>query len=423
MAFPRLDDLEKMTNEQLADVFGKMDFDVLGHLYDDAKDTVKRRQTVDGARTLQMRNKVLYARRDLVKNEEDQRIVAAEKAMKDRIKNGSAQLKTVIIPKGTVMFRGIHDMEHITSIFAGRPIKDKSRPNYCLGINHRVYLYPYPFVADLVSNYKHIIIFVTTRDITLMNMMRPDGYVYHQAGTALRDCEKTPVCQLSTNGDCINYDVVPHTVTGMVGIHGEDGTNYRKDAFKYRPYLNKYFTTFVDAIGRVGLPELVLYPRQLPNLKELIGDTVYPWPPDFDAIHGKGAYDKIVNRREQIDDFKTWYTANKSDLNFNYLHVMDNNYPKIQGIMDDFMSEGGLDLGDEKPYHLKMNKKNGLFQIVEFSNNHEDLIAPDFSVQTTDFIRKDIEPLSTGSSRASRRRTLRRRRLLKSRRTLHAFER
>ena len=417
MAFPRLDELEKMTNEQLADVFGKMDFDVLGHLYDpiSEKDLMKRRQTFDGERTLQMRNKVLYARRDLVKNEENQRIVAAEKAMRDRIKNGSAQLKTVVIPKGTVMFRGIHYMEHITSIFAGRPIKDKSRPNYCLGINHRVYLYPYPFVADLVSNYDHIIILVTTRDITLMNMMRPDGYVYHQAGTALRVCEKTPVCQLSTKGDCINYDVVPHTVTGMVGIHGDDEKYYREDASKYRPYLNKYFTTFVDAIGRVGLPELVLYPRQLPNLKELIkGDTVYPNVIDYDAIHGKGAYDKIVNRREQIDDFKTWYKQNKSDLNFNYLHVMDNNYPKIQGLMDEFMSEGGLDLGDEKPYHLKMNKKNGLFQIVEFSNNHEDLIAPDFSVQTTDFIRKDIEPLRAPSG-SSRRRTLRRRRLLKSR--------
>jgi len=93
---------------------------------------------------------------------------------------------------------------------------------------------------------------------------------------------------------------------------------------------------------------------------------------------------------------------------------MDNDFPKIQALMDAFMSEGGLDLGDDHPYHLKMNRKNGMFQIVEFSNNQDDLIAPDFSVQTTDLIRKDIYPSTTGASRPLRRTTLRRR-LLKAR--------
>ena len=422
MALPNLDELEKMTNEQLADAFGKMDLGVLAHLYSDPTDTLKRRGTPQGERTLQMRNQVLSARTKMSEQQYNQYFEATKKALDTRIANGSVQTKMVVIPKGTVLFRGIHDMVDLTSAFAGLRVKDKRLPNYCLGIHHRVYFYPYPFVADLVSNYKHIILLVITRDITLINLMHPDGYTYHKHGPALRKCSDIPGCHMSQNGFeyCINYDLVPNTVTGVVGIHGQDTFNSIKKGFKYLPYLNKYYTTFVDGIDKVGLPEFVLNPRQFPNLKELIkGDTVYPDYKAYNEIHGKETLDKIMNRREQIDDFKTWYAANKSDLNYNYLHVMDNDFSKIQGLMDDFMSEGGLDLGDEQPYHLKMNKKNGLFQIVEFSNNHDDLIATDFSVQTTDFIRKDRGPLPVPSGASRRPRTLRRRtlrrRLLKSR--------
>jgi hypothetical protein len=327
---------------------------------------------------------------------------------------------TIVIPKGTILFRGLHDMVELTSAFAGLRVKRRDQPNHCLGINHRVYFYPYPFVADLVSNYKHVIMFVTMRDMTLVNLVSPGRYTYHEYGPALRNC-RIPGCHLGSGEEgapheyCINYDIVSNNVSGVAGIHGADGINLREDPPKYLPYFNKYFTTFTDAKGKIGLPELILHPRQIPNVKELIkGDTVYPDVIDYSAIHGKGAWDRIMNRRAQIDDFKTWYSQNKSEFNYIYLHVMDNDFPKIQALMDAFMSEGGLDLGDDHPYHLKMNRKNGMFQIVEFSNNQTDLIAPDFSVQTTDLIRKDIYPSTTGASRPLRRTTLRRR-LLKSR--------
>ena len=162
----------------------------------------------------------------------------------------------------------------------------------------------------------------------------------------------------------------------------------------------------MDSSGTIGLPELVLHPRQIPPL---------PRPPEIIENFYYRRYQKVFDKLEEIDDFKTWYKQNKADFNYVYLHVMENDFSKIKDLMDDFMSESGLDLGDEEPYHLKMNRKNGMFQIVEFSNDQTDLIAPDFSVQTTDLIRNDIYPLSTtGTSRPLRRTTLRRR-LLKSR--------
>ena len=84
MAYPRLDELEKMTNEQLADVFGKMDLEELNNIYDpiSEKDLMKRRNTVDGERTLQMRNKVLYARKESSGNEYNRYFEVTKQALR-----------------------------------------------------------------------------------------------------------------------------------------------------------------------------------------------------------------------------------------------------------------------------------------------------------------------------------------------------
>jgi hypothetical protein len=114
----------------------------------------------------------------------------------------------------------------------------------------------------------------------------------------------------------------------------------------------KYFTTYKDSRNIVGVPEFILHPR----------------------------IDKTP-QTETIPDFKKWYSSNKSKCNYNYLHIMSSDPNGVQGLMDDFMSDGGLDLGDDEPYHLKINKKTGFFQIEEFSNNHSELIAPNLALK------------------------------------------
>jgi hypothetical protein len=65
-------------------------------------------------------------------------------------------------------------------------------------------------------------------------------------------------------------------------------------------------------------------------------------------------------------------------------HVISStNLKAMKDLMDEFMSEGGLDLGDDNPYHLKVNKKTGFFQIEEFSNNRSELIAPNLAIKPT----------------------------------------
>jgi hypothetical protein len=59
---------------------------------------------------------------------------------------------------------------------------------------------------------------------------------------------------------------------------------------------------------------------------------------------------------------------------------MSSKSESVQQMMDAFMSDDGLDLGDIEPYHVKVNKKTGFFQIEEFSHNLSELIAPNLSL-------------------------------------------
>jgi hypothetical protein len=86
----------------------------------------------------------------------------------------------------------------------------------------------------------------------------------------------------------------------------------------------------------------------------------------------------FIGKETLWNDFKAWYSSNKSKFNYKYLHVISSTKIKVmQDLMDEFMSERGLDLGDDEPYHIKINKKTGFFQIEEFSDNLSELIAPD----------------------------------------------
>jgi hypothetical protein len=170
---------------------------------------------------------------------------------------------------------------------------------------------------------------------------------------------------------CIDYTKVPKDVSGMIAIAKADAETLTDQKHLYRD-LTKYFTTYKDSRNIVGVPELILHPRM-----------------------------DNTEQTETITDFKQWYSSNKSEFNYNYLHVIptpssvdmqnewDNhvisstNLKVMKNLMDKFMSEGGLDLGDGNPYHLKVNKKTGFFQIEQFSNNLSELIAPNLAIKPT----------------------------------------
>ena len=281
--------------------------------------------------------------------------------------------ETIVIPKGTVLFRGMHSTVTLTSDFAGIPDGE----NFCLGENYNVFFYPFPWISSTVEGYSYTTIYVTTRDLKLVNLILPSRFnrQNRETGTGgIVSCNKINIgCdEVGREYDpCVDYTKVSKDVSGMLAIAKADAASLEFSKVHFRKWANKYFTTYKDSRGLIGVPEFVLHPR----------------------------IDKTP-RTEKVTDFAPWYRANKSKFNYIYLHVMESTNEGLQGIMDDFMSEDGLDLGDEEPYHIKVNKKTGFFQIDEFSNNQSELISPDLAVKpTTDMVLKQKSLYKTMSDK------------------------
>jgi hypothetical protein len=279
--------------------------------------------------------------------------------------------ETIVIPKGTVLFRAMKSTTTLTSDFAGIPVKDNK---FCLHENYNVFFYPFPFVSGTIAaknaGYQYTVIFVTTRDLKLVNLILPSKFNRDSGRTkngGILSCDEIEdKCGVggSDYDPCVDYTKVPKDVSGMIAIAKADAENLNDQKHLYRD-LTKYFTTYKDSQNIVGVPEFILHPRM-----------------------------DNTEQTETITDFKPWYSSNKSKFNYNYLHVIptpssvdmqnewDNhvisstNLKVMKDLMDEFMSEGGLDLGDDQPYHLKVNKKTGFFQIEELSDNRSELIAP-----------------------------------------------
>ncbi len=256
------------------------------------------------------------------------------------------QYETIIIPKGTMLFRGMNSTSALTSDFAGVP---KPGNTFCLGKYHNVFFYPFPFVADSVKPYAHIFMYATTRDLKLVNLILPSKFSRQDRMKRLggiASCSMFDIgCDL-TGFDfdpCIDYSVVKEDVAGMIAIANMDAKTLKAKKLQFNELLDKYFTTYKDVRKTVGVPELILHPRA----------------------------DKS-DRTDVVSDFESWYTENKPNFNYHYIHGMRNDRVELMKFMDKLLSNEG-------PFLLKMNKTNGFFQIEELSDNVSDLITPDLT--------------------------------------------
>jgi len=259
----------------------------------------------------------------------------------------------MVIPQGTALFRGSHNTSTLTSDFAGMDDGGK----FCLHENYNVFFYPFPFVSGSVSNYTYTTLYVTMRDLKLINLILPSMYNRRDKESGIGGivrCDNAPMgCGKKGRqyDPCVDYSKVPKDVSGVIAIAKADAESLKRSEVIFRNWANKYFATYKDSRELVGVPEIILHPRM----------------------------DKTP-QTETIPDFKPWYRKNKRKFNYNYLRVMSSEPGSVKQMMDAFMSDDGLDFGDIEPYHLKLNKKTGFFQIEEYSHNLSELISPNIAV-------------------------------------------
>ena len=252
-------------------------------------------------------------------------------------------METIILPRGTLLFRGVVSPSKMVSDYTGIL---SGKDTYCLSKNFNVFFYPYPFVANTVGDfsYNYIIIYFTQRDLKLINLVSPSKFSRedrnHDRG-GITSCNSLPAeCGVTgfAYDPCVDYSKAPGDIAGMVAIAQQDAGVLNMYKYEYQPYFNKYFTTFKDNRGLVGVPEIILHPRFI---------------------------DKQKN--EKIPDFSKWYESNKKDLNYLFLHKVENEIEDLEDFMKKITSTSGIVI-DGKTYHVKVNKQTSFFQIVEASD-------------------------------------------------------
>ena len=250
-------------------------------------------------------------------------------------------METIVLPKGTLLFRGITSPSKMISDYAGIL---SGKDTYCLSKNFNVFFYPYPFIANTINEYPNIIIYFTQRDLKLINLVSPSKFSRGDRNSGrggIISCDKLPEKCGVTGFDydpCVDYSKAPTDIAGIVAIARQDADKLGFQKYEYQPYFNKYFTTFKDARGIVGVPEIILHPR----------------------------LDK-TERNEKIPNLQKWYQSNKTDLNYLFLHSLVNNNKELEDFMDKITSTSGIII-DGKTYHAKINKQTNFFQLVEASD-------------------------------------------------------
>lgn len=293
--------------------------------------------------------------------------------------------ETIIIPKGTVLFRSTNTTYDFIKDFAGLP---KGDDEFCLFPNFNVFFYPYPFVSESVSKYNYTSIFILRRDIKLIHLISPSKFTRRdrlEKKGGIVSCDKVDFKECTDGGNdydpCIDFDVVKdNEIVGMIAIAQEDAKSLRRLLLTlddenenkkqyHATYYNKYYKLYKDARNIIGVPEIILYPR-------------------------KYIYHK--NYSETIRDFPGWMLDNYNEFNYTIFHTVKGN-KKLQIIMDQLMSKTGFNL-DGDIYNMYLNKETGFFQMSGFTepyikvDKNNDLST---SHDEFKFVSSDLEELKT----------------------------
>jgi len=84
---------------------------------------------------------------------------------------------TIILPKGTVLFRGF-EMMHGDTVDTEVPFtelfgRQDDEGHYCVDPHHNTFFYPAPYMVDVVNRYSIHAIYLTNYDLELVSMVRP----------------------------------------------------------------------------------------------------------------------------------------------------------------------------------------------------------------------------------------------------------
>jgi hypothetical protein len=171
-------------------------------------------------------------------------------------------IPTTVIPKGTLLFRGVKNPK---SDFAGIPQPDGT---YKLTPDYNVFFYPYPFIADLdpehyndFTKYNNSVeVYETQVPIQIVSLISPSRFtrahrMLNQFLTGCKGREYDP-CFMKEFRD--KYPMI----LGMEAIGGSDGKLFQASFKDLPPSEQAYihWSSNVRPSNPIGIKEYILYP-------------------------------------------------------------------------------------------------------------------------------------------------------------------
>jgi hypothetical protein len=246
------------------------------------------------------------------------------------IKNYSLKgtpFKTLTIPKGTVLFRGLNydKKSNYMSIFNDL-IGYKNKKYYAIDPNMNVFFYPAPYVSDSVMIYDIHIMYITQYDIELLLLINPsnisrankENKKYEHIFTTCDNLGEKNKCgqDIHTDDPCFSYDMLKQfpQIDGYIGIDEQDAELFSK---KYQDMITKYNN--IDKVKQI-IPSILSDSRGIISVPEIV---IHPFRFRYDDCHliterfysPERVIKYCINNRAQYNFFPLLYFCNNGIYN------------------------------------------------------------------------------------------------------------
>ena len=302
------------------------------------------------------------------------------------LSNGKT-FNTIIIPKGTILFRGIDFNSNSENIVRDLFGTNDGGGNFCVDPHLNKFFYPSPFVSESINKYPIHGIFIINYDIEIVLMVLPSLDVREKKGdlfspyvpcTSISDKDK---CKEKRNPEdpCLSELFIKEypDIQGYIAIHRKDAYRYEgmffqsnnSDVLNYR-YLTAPFIV-ANSTGIQSVPEIVLFPYHKRHTNPL--DPIF--------IHRHSVYPNfiefIIKNRALLNYCPLVYITEKDIYTLTNLEKTENldeladadrtniAFPSsivsnMKNFMDSALSPKGVSINNNR-YYFTIDLRTGFF--------------------------------------------------------------
>ena len=242
------------------------------------------------------------------------------------------EYKTITVPKGTVLFRGIYfeDKNKYMNVFNDL-IGYKSDPYYAIPPTMNVFFYPVPYVSDIINIFNIHVMYITQYDIELLLLITPsdisrrDARQFNSHKDIITQCDRISekdACgfEMSGNDPCFTDKMRKSlsNIAGYIAIAEQDASLITQ---KYKSFVDVYQNiqkarhilpgVHSNAHHHIGIPEIVMYPLRFRH------DTCFNVLQKFNSSESVVTY--CTNNRAQYNYFPLLYFTSNGVYTWNEL--------------------------------------------------------------------------------------------------------